>query len=89
METLDQNAGCAYHTGLGLIMHRQPHLTNAAGITSFCYEIGVTKNQSQVAKTVAVNSLKSRSECVEEAALGVLLPPPPSPWIWRGQKARK
>lgn len=55
-------------------MHRQLHLTDAPGITTFYYEIGLLKRWSQVAKSVAVNSLSgvvSEHGLLGEVALGI------------------
>lgn len=74
LENLEQNPWRAHWTGLWLIMHRQLHLTDAPGITTFYYEIGLLKRWSQVAKSVAVNSLSgvvSEHGLLGEVALGI------------------
>ena len=61
--------------GLGLITHRQPGLTHATGITPHRYETGLSKSWSQVAKSMAVNSLRQdlrESGSPAEVALGSL-----------------
>lgn len=50
-------------------LYRQPYLADATGITTFCYEIRLSRSWSQVAKSVAVNT--SSADLSEHSLMGL------------------